>query len=175
MKRRALYLMIVVCCLILAAAVVNAEPQNTQTPQKIGVLYHVRGESLTELPRLTGKKKTAKLITARSKLRMELQGKTSTIIVEDAKPTFVVSLPSGDITKLSLYPLTVTGNNREAVIGTGGGSIYGESTTGAETLLVDSSKAGADVYRITPSAALRPGEYALAFAGSNEFSCFTIR
>jgi hypothetical protein len=173
MKRRALYL-IVVCCLILAAPVSNAEPQNTQVPQKIGVLYQVHGELLTELPRLTGKKKTATLITARSKLRMELQGKTSTIILEDAKPTFVVSLPGGDITKLSLYPLTVSGSNREAVIGTGG-SIYGESTTGADTLPVDASKAGADVYRITPSAALRPGEYALAFGGSNEFSCFTIR
>ncbi len=148
--------------------------QNPIAPAKIGVVYHVQGDSLRELPRVTGKKKTATFITARSKLRMEFQGKTSNISIEDSNPTFTILLPSGDITKLSLYPLNLKGDKREAVVGTGG-SLYGESVIGAQTLPLDSVKEGADVYRVTPASALKPGEYALAFAGSNEFFCFTVR
>jgi hypothetical protein len=167
------------CCAFLLIGfglmTVDAQAQGSTTPAKINVVYYVQGESLTELPRLSGKKKTSLLITARSKIRMELQGKTSDIKVEeDSKPTFMAILPSGETTRLLLFPLRVSGSKREAVVGTGGG-LHGESGGGAETLPLDFVKQGSDSYRITSSAALKPGEYAFAFAGSNEFFCFTLR
>ena len=146
--------------------------QTPTTPKKIGVLYHSQGESQVELPRVTGKKRTARLITARSPIRMEFQGNTSAIKIEGSNPTFVILFPSGDITKLSLYPLNVNKNSREAVVGTGG-SIHGESLAGAQTLPIDIVKESADSYRIASAAPLKAGEYAFAFAGSNEFFCFT--
>jgi hypothetical protein len=152
-----------------------AEAQMPIRPEKIGILYLLQGDSLTELPRVSGKKKTGLLITARSKVRMELQGKTSDVLIEgNAKPTFAVTLPNGDTSKLLLFVLKAKGKTREAVVG-GGGGLAGESTAGAETIPLDFEKESADTYRITPAAALNPGEYAFALAGSNEFSCFTVR
>lgn len=167
------------CCTVLPIGmgliIADAEAQKPPQPEKIGVVYQLQGDSLTEIPRLTGKKKTSTFITARSKIRMELQGGTSeTKIDKDSNPTFAVALPTGDISKLLLFPLKVGGNKREAVIGSGG-SIYGESAAGAETLPLDVVKASSDSYRITSAAVLKPGEYAFAFAGSNEFFCFTVR
>jgi hypothetical protein len=112
-------------------------------------MYYVERDSLVELPRVTGKKKTSTLITARSKVRMELAGRTAGANVNESKPTFTVFLPGGDIRKLA--------------------------ATGAETLPVDATKAGEDVYQVSPSTGLTTGEYALAFAGSNEFFAFTVR
>jgi hypothetical protein len=156
------------------SAVASLEAQKPPQPEKIGVVYQLQGDSLTEIPRLTGKKKTSTFITARSKIRMELRGATSdTKIDGDSSPAFVVALPTGDISKLLLFPLKAGGNKREAVIGSGG-SIYGESAAGAETLPLDVVKEGAEVYRIMPAAALKSGEYAFAFAGANEFFCFTV-
>lgn len=155
--------------------IADAEAQMPIRPEKIGVLYLLQGDSLTELPRVSGKKKTGLLVTARSKVRMELQGKTSDVMIEgNAKPTFAVTLPNGDTSKLLLFVLKAKGKTREAVVGSGGG-LAGESTAGAETIPLDFAEESADTYRITPAATLDPGEYAFALAGSNEFSCFTVR
>jgi len=44
-----------------ATAPIPTNAQSPPAPQKIGVLYYIQGDSVTELPRVTGKKKTATL------------------------------------------------------------------------------------------------------------------
>ena len=162
--------------LVLNFALISAGmSQGTALPEKVGVVYLVEGDEFTEIPRIMGKKKTALLITANTKLRMQFAGKSSDFIVDRASsPTFAVVLPSGDTSELSLCPLSVKKKKRNAVIGTGGG-FYGESSTGAETRSLDFTKQGDDLFHITPVASLDPGEYAFGFEGSNEYFCFSVR
>ena len=152
-----------------------AAAQEATGPEKFGVVYVMKGDDFVEIPRESGKKKTAMLITANSKLRMQFKGPKAGFAVEGGEPpAFAVLLPSGDTNSLRLYPMSLKKKNREAVIGTGG-SIHGESSAGAETLPVGFKSKGNDVYVIEPSMPLKPGEYAFAFAGANEFFCFSVQ
>ena len=161
--------------LLAVTAAFNAVAQESTGPEKVGIVYLMTGDQFVEIPRSTGKKKTAMLITANSKIRMQFKGAKADFVVEGGKsPIFSVLLPSGDTNSLHLYPMSLKKKKREAVIGTGG-SIYGESTAGAETLPVDFRKNGEDVFLIEPSTPLKPGEYAFAFAGANEFFCFSVK
>jgi hypothetical protein len=149
--------------------------QTAGVPEKVGVVYQVEGERFTEMTRTMGKKKTSLLITANTKLRMRFDGKSSDLVIDrSSSPRFAVVLPGGDTNKLLLYPLSVKKKYREAVIGTGG-SIYGESSAGAETISLDFTKHSDDLYNITPAAPLTAGEYAFGFVGSNEFFCFSVQ
>lgn len=166
------------CCIVLLlnfALVSVSVAQAATIPEKVGIVYLIEGDGFAEIPRTMGKKKTAMLITANSKLRMRFNGKSSDLVVEKASaPRFAVVLPSGDTSKLLLYPLSVKKKFREAVIGTGG-SFYGESSAGAESLSLDVTKKSNDLFEIAPAVPLSPGEYAFGFVGSNEYFCFSIQ
>lgn len=96
----------------------------------------------------------------------------------DENVQFVVRLDThgeDPTTLINLDVLTPKKNTREIVVAKAGPmGLHGESTRGANTLIINCAKYGEHSIRFLPGAKLRPGEYVITTKGSREGFLFGI-
>lgn len=98
-----------------------------------------------------------------------LEGPESKNVVKDPQPLFYIYVPDGsDSSDFTLIALEKKGNRREFQIGSFGGITGGKSGVKLEKEVpVTAEHAGIRTYKITPKAAMKPGEYGF-FMGTGQ-------
>jgi hypothetical protein len=164
---------------LLCVALVHAQETKVVEPEALNVVYSLDAakNSLAPLDREAIKMKAkAKLMgLGGAKGYAEVRGeKASVRFKADEKPQFVVSLANGiDPGKVRLYRFEAKSGKRQVIL-ENFSYFGGKAESGLGSVQVNASRHGQASYKLTPSAALSPGEYGFSYADSQEVFCFGI-